>query len=113
MLRFEREVVRALGSASDRATRSAVEAFVDGSLRAMPEVTRLGVAAETVMFGTYVRTLAAAGRLADEGDLRSLLDRWESSRVGVVRLYVHMFRSLVLFGENELAPAAPEAAANG
>jgi hypothetical protein len=106
MLWFEREVVQALGSSSDQETRSAVEAFVDGSLRAMPETTRLGVAAETLLFGTYVRWLEAAGRLEGREDLRLLLDRWETSRIGVVRLYVHMFRSLVLFGENELVRAA-------
>ncbi|HEY3141229.1 MAG TPA: hypothetical protein VGJ86_08870 [Acidimicrobiales bacterium] len=102
MLWFEREVVQALGSSTDQDTRSAVEAFVDGSLRAMPEVPRLGVLAETVLFGTYVKALAATGRLNGPEDLRVLLDRWESSRIGPVRLYVHVFRSLVLFGENEL-----------
>jgi hypothetical protein len=102
MLWFEREVVQALGSTSSQETRSAVEAFVDGSLRAMPETSRLGVLAETLLFGTYVRALTAAGRLDGSDDLRLLLDRWEHSRLGVVRLYVHMFRSLVLFGENEL-----------
>jgi len=111
MLRFEREVVQALGGAPDQATQSAVEAFVDGSLRAMPEVTRLGVLAESLLFGSYVRWLRAAGRLADRDDLRRRLDRWEASRIGLFRLYVHMFRSLVVFAENELAAAqAPEPA---
>lgn len=103
MLSFEREVVDALGTAPNPETRSAVEAFVDGSLRAMPEPIRLGVLAETLLFGSYVRFLTTAGRLDDSEDLRRLLDRWESSRISVVRQYVHMFRSLVLFGENELA----------
>lgn len=105
MLWFEREVVQALGDAPHQATRAAVEAFVDGSLRAMPEVTRLGVGAESLALGTYVRWLRSAGRLADHEDLRRRLDRWEASRFGPVRLYVHMFRSLVVFAENELAPA--------
>lgn len=96
MLSFEREVVEALGTAPDEETRSAVEAFVDGTLRAMPEVIRWGVVAETMMFGSYAR-------LRGRTDLRAQLDRWESSRIGVVRQYVHLFRSLVLFGESELA----------
>ena len=102
MLWFEREVVQALGSAPDQETRSAVEAFVDGSLQAMPEPARLGVLAETLLFGTYARLLTLTGRLTGPDDLRALLDGWEESRIGIVRLYVHMFRSLVLFGENEL-----------
>ena len=102
MLWFEREVVQAMGDAPDQATRAAVEAFVDGSLRAMPELTRLGVVAESLVFGSYVRWLTTAGRLVDHRDLRRRLDHWETSRVGVVRLYVHMFRSLVVFAENEL-----------
>jgi hypothetical protein len=103
MLSFEREVVEALGTAPDEETRSAVEAFVDGTLRAMPEVIRWGVVAETIVFGSYARMLAAGGRVDGRDDVRKLLDRWESSRIGVVRQYVHLFRSLVLFGESELA----------
>jgi hypothetical protein len=101
MLRFEREVVTALGSTPDEATRSAVEAFVDGSLRAMPEVIRLGVVGESVLFGIWSRLRGTTGPEA----LRAQLDRWETSRISVVRQYVHMFRSLVLFAENELPEA--------
>jgi hypothetical protein len=103
MLRFEREVVTALGSAPEQSTQSEVEAFVDGSLRAMPEAIRLGVIGETLLFGSYVRLLQAVGRLDGPDDLRAQLDRWETSRISVVRQYVHMFRSLVLFAENELS----------
>lgn len=105
MLWFEREVVGALGTAPDQPTRSAVEAFVDGSLRAMPELIRLGVLAESLALGGYARLLHTAGRL-DQGDpdaLLARLDAWETSPLGPVRQYVRMFRSLVLFGENELA----------
>lgn len=103
MLSFEREVVQALGTAPDEETRSAVEAFVDGTLRAMPEVMRWGIVAETMMFGSYAKLLAVGGRIDGQEDVRELLDRWETSRIGVVRQYVHLFRSLVLFGESELA----------
>ena len=35
-----------------------------------------------------------------------LLERWETSRIGVLRQYVRMFTSLVVFAENELPPGA-------
>ena len=109
MLRFEREVVTALGSAPDPSTRGAVEAFVDKTLRTMPEVVRLGTFAESVLLGTYVSFLTVAGRLDGAADLRIRLDRWETSRIQYLRQYVHMFRSLVVFAECELAPEPAEA----
>lgn len=103
MLRFEREVVTALGNAPDQPTRGAVEAFVDGSLRALPEPIRFGLLGETILLGSYVQLLRGAGRVEDTTDLRLRLDAWEGSRISYLRQYVHMFRSLVLFAENELA----------
>jgi hypothetical protein len=100
MLWFEREVVGALTESPDQPLRSSVEAFVDGSLRDMPEHLRAGVAGESVLLGTYVLALRRTGRLP-EGDPHALaarLESWESSRIGVLR-------SLVVFAENELAPA--------
>jgi hypothetical protein len=105
MLGFEREVVAALGSAPDQPTRSSVEAFVDGSLRAMAEPARLGIVAESLALGTYVR-LTALGRRVGPDELRTRLDRWEAGRIGLVRLYVRLFRSLVLLSENELIEEA-------
>jgi hypothetical protein len=105
MLRFEREVVTALGNALDQPTRGAVEAFVDGTLRAMPEPVRAGVLGETILLSAYVGWLRLAGRLETPTDLRLKLDAWETSRISYLRQYVHMFRSFVLFAENELAPA--------
>ena len=106
MLWFEREVVATLVGSPDPAVRSEVEAFVDGSLRDMPEHLRAGVVGESVLLGTYVAGLRAAGRLPsdDPQALARLLDRWESSRIGVLRQYVRLLRSLVLFAEHELAP---------
>ena len=103
MLRFEREVVGGLISSSDPSVRSAVESFVDGSLRDMPEHLRLGVVGESVLLGTYVAALRASGRLAAD-DLDALvrhLDVWETSPVGVLRQYVRMMKSLVVFAEHE------------
>ena len=53
MLWFERVVVGALVTNPDQAVRSSVEAFVDGTLRDMPEPVRAGVAAESLLLGAY------------------------------------------------------------
>ena len=104
MLWFEREVVGALVTQPDQSVRSSVEVFVDGSLRDMPEPIRLGVAAESVLLGAYVKVQRSQGRL-DDHELAERLDSWERSPIGPLRNYVRMMKSLVLFGENELAPA--------
>ena len=67
--------------------------------------TCAGVAGESVLLGSYVLALRRTGRLA-EGDagLAAQLESW-SSRIGVLRQYVRMMKSLVSFAENELAPA--------
>ena len=105
MLWFEREVVGALINTPDQSLRSSIESFVDGSLRDMPEHLRAGVVGESVLLGAYVAALRAGGRLA-RGDREALLghlESWESSPIGVLRSYVRMMRSLVVFAENELA----------
>ena len=109
MLRFEREVVGGLITSPDPGVRSSVESFVDGSLRDMPEHLRLGVVGESVLLGTYVAALRAAGRLGpgDADGLVRLLDAWERSRIGVLRQYVRMMKSLVVFAENEYTARSP------
>lgn len=105
VLWFDREVVAVLTRSQDPAVRSAVEAFVDGSLRDKPEYVRLGLAGESLLLGGYVAALRALGRL-DGGDaLRRRLHDWERSRIGVLRQYVRALRALVVFAEAELAPA--------
>jgi hypothetical protein len=108
MLWFEREVVGTLIAGSAPEARSAIEAFVDASLRDMPEHLRLGVVGESVLLGTYAGVLRATGRLpaGDARALAELLDGWETSRIGVLRQYVRMMKSLVAFAENELTPEA-------
>ncbi|HZA76959.1 MAG TPA: hypothetical protein VE623_11280 [Acidimicrobiales bacterium] len=105
MLWFEREVVGALIRSRDPVVRSAVEAFVDGSLRDKPEHIRLGVSSESLLLGAYVRARRALGLLDGDDALARLLESWESGRVGVVRQYVRAMKALVLFAEGELAPA--------
>jgi hypothetical protein len=105
MLSFERQMVSTLVTTTDKRRRSQVEAYVDGALRAMPEHLRAGVAAESLVLGTWARLLRALGRL-DNRTLDTRLERWEASRLGPVRQYVRLLRSLVLFAEHELAPGA-------
>jgi len=103
MLWFERAVVSALVASDDPAVRSAVEAFVDGSLRDKPEHLRVGVAGESILLGGYAVGLRAVGRLDGADALRARLESWESGPIGVVRQYVRAMKSLVIFAENELA----------
>jgi hypothetical protein len=110
MLWFEREVVAALVGSDDPRVRSAVEEFVDGSLRDKPEHLRLGLAGESILLGGYVAALRGIGRLDGDGALRALLRSWETGPIGVVRQYVRAMRSLVTFAENELASPPSKAA---
>jgi hypothetical protein len=98
MLDFERELVATLVTTTDPGLRRNVEAFVEGSLDDMPEFLRLGVLAETAAFSILARF--RRGR-----DLRRLVDLLDRSPIPLVRQYVRLFRSLVLFAEQELAGA--------
>jgi hypothetical protein len=104
MLAFEREVVASLVTSSDPKLRSAVLAYVDRSLRSMPEHLRAGVAAESLVLGTWVRLRRKLGVTGE--DLGSQLDAWKDSRLDSVRQYVRLLHSLVLFAEHELVPTA-------
>ena len=105
MLWFERELVRTLMDPQlDGPARAAVETYVDGTLRSMPEHLRLGVAAESLVFGAPARVAQLVGRF-DATRLDRRVARWKSSSIDPVRQYVRLIQSLVLFAENELAPA--------
>jgi hypothetical protein len=95
MLGFEREVVAALLTVEEADVRGRVEQWVEGSLRTMPELIRLGLAVQSVVFGAVFGLLRIpAGRAV------TLL---EKSPLMPMRQYVRALRSLVLFGEQELA----------
>ncbi len=96
MLAFERQLVAALTTAVDPEVRSGVERFVAGSLDDMPEFLRLGVLGESVVFAL----LATVARREPRAVVQ-LLDR---SPIALLRQYVRLFRSLVLFAELELGP---------
>jgi len=101
MLDFERQFAAALLPSDDPARLAAVEAFVGGSLDEMPEFLRLGVFVESVAFATFARL---RGTRRDLGRLIEVLER---SPISLVRQYVRLFRSLVLFVDEERAGAAP------
>jgi hypothetical protein len=102
MLWLEREVVASLVSPTlDDHERSAIETYVDDSLRSMPEHLRVGVAAESLVFGAWPRLQGALGRY-DRGSMDARIQRWKASRFDPVRQYVRLLHSLVLFAEHEL-----------
>jgi hypothetical protein len=106
MLWLEREVVATLVSPTlGERQRSAVETYVDDSLRSMPEHLRAGVAAESLLFGAWPRVQDLLGR-HDRASMESRVERWKASRVDPIRQYVRLLHSLVLFAEHELTPGA-------
>jgi hypothetical protein len=106
VLWFERQVVGALMSSTlDDRARSAVESYVDNTLRSMPEHLRLGVFGESLLFGARPYVAHALGRDGN-AHLAARIERWRNSKIDFVRQYVRLLHSLVLFAENELAPTA-------
>ena len=99
MLRVERDVTRALLGDAEPEHARRVEAWVEGSLDDMSEILRLGVMAESVLV-TLWRRVRPSRSLVD------VLDTMERSPVALLQQYPRLFRSLVLFGDLELAPAA-------
>jgi hypothetical protein len=100
MLDFERELVATLIGTSDVELRGRITAFVEASIDDMPEFLRLGVALESVAFA--VLATARRDRRRELAGLVALLD---ASPIALVRQYVRLFRSLVLFAEQELSAA--------
>ena len=104
MLRFERQVVEALVTTTDDEVRAAVESYIEGALRSMPQHLRAGLAGESLLLGGWAALSPARGR--SRTALLDRLESWDASRLDVVRQYVRLLRSLVLFAENELQPGA-------
>ena len=95
MLWFERHAVASLTETTDAEARAAIHAFVDGTLKAMPEHLRAGVAAESLGLGLWAKV-----RRVDPGAVVGALAR---SPIGLLRQYERLLGSLVLFAEHELA----------
>jgi len=106
MLWFERQVVTTLVAHLDPDLQSSVHSYVDGSLRAMPEHLRAGVAAESLAFTAWAGAQRLLHRTRPDASAGMSLDPLERSPVGLVRQYVRLFRGLTLFAEHELAPGA-------
>ncbi len=106
MRRFERRAVALLtGGDPDPERRATIEAYVDETLRLMPDHLRYGVALESFVLGTAGSAAHAAGLLDDER-LRRVLTRLESSTITPLRQYVRLLRSLALYAAEELDEAA-------
>ena len=104
MLWFERKVVGTLMSPTlDADVRAAIESYVATTLHSMPEHLRAGVAAETIVLGSWSWLEDRVGRL-EEHRVRARIARWKASKIDPIRQYVRLLESLVLFAENELAP---------
>jgi hypothetical protein len=117
MLWLERQVVASLSGDVRPQHRLAIEGYVDGVLRAMPELLRIGVAGESIVLGAGTWL---AARLGSRRLLSERLEGWEHSRIGPIRQYVRLLSSLVIFASEELAPdpqaldpSQPSAAAAG
>lgn len=98
MLEFERQVVDALSTATDPEVRTAVAAWVDESLAAMPELLRAGVALGSGVLGLWATVAGLRGK--------RLVAALEGSPLPPVRLHLRLLRSLVLFGDLELSAGA-------
>jgi hypothetical protein len=98
VLEFERQVVDALSTATDPEVRTEVAEWVEGSLAAMPELLRAGVALGSLVLGAWATVTGTEGQ--------RLVDALEGSPLPPVRLHLRFLRSLVLFGDLELSPGA-------
>jgi hypothetical protein len=93
VLRYEKLVVSELTTTTDPARRVDVASFVDGALRSMPEHLRAALVAASLVLDIY-------GRVVQNG--RPSVHSLDTSPIPQLRQYVRVFRSLVLFAENEL-----------
>jgi hypothetical protein len=101
VLSFEREVVDRLVSSSDPGRRAEITAYVDGTVSALPEHLRAAIAAASLAFGGWFKVARphkrVSGTTADP-----LVHSLDTSWLPPMRQYVRLFRSLVLFAEQEL-----------
>ena len=100
MLSFERRVVDALLASVADPKRTTVATHVDGVLRDMPEHIRAGIAGQSVLLGAWWTTRSRFPG-GDNGGV-ALIEHLEASPIGLVRQYIRLLRSLVLFAEHEI-----------
>jgi hypothetical protein len=97
VLRIEAELVDALTVATEPDRRRAVLDWVEGSLSAMPDVLRFGVAAGSLGIAAWARARGLRGP--------ALVAALEASPLSPVRQHLRLMRSLVLFADAEAAGA--------
>jgi hypothetical protein len=94
VLWFERQVVDRLVTTHDARRRRAIEGFVDGALRSMPEHLRFSIGGASIALGGWARVFRP--------DRNGLVHSLDTSPIPPLRQYVRVFRSLVLFAEQEI-----------
>jgi hypothetical protein len=99
VLWFERQVVDRLVSTSDPNRRADITAYVDGTVAAMPEHLRAAIGVASIAFGGWFSVVRPRTR---GGTTDPLVHSLDTSWIPPMRQYVRLFRSLVLFAEQEL-----------
>jgi hypothetical protein len=100
VLWFERQVVDRLISTPDPRRRADIAAYVDGTITALPEHLRAAIGAASLAFGSWFRVVRPRKRPGATVD--PLVHALDTSPFPQMRQYVRLFRSLVLFAEQEL-----------
>jgi hypothetical protein len=102
VLRFERQVVDRLVSTPDPRRRADITAYVDGTISAMPEHLRAAIGAASLAFGGWFGIVRPRKRPLGATTADPLVHALDTSWIPPVRQYVRLFRSLVLFADQEL-----------
>jgi hypothetical protein len=103
VLWFERQIVDRLITTPDPRRRADIASFVDGGLAAMPEFLRAPIGAASIALGGWFRVVPARRRSPGSTTADPLVRSLDTSPIPPFRQYVRVFRSLVLFAEQELA----------
>ena len=101
MLWFERQIVDRLMETPDPGRRAAITSHVDSTLADMPEHLRAAIGAASLAFGSWfgvVRPRRSRNGTSPDPLVHSLDTSW----IPPMRQYVRLFRSLVLFADQEL-----------
>lgn len=103
MLWFERQIVDRLVSTPDPRRRAEITSFVEGALAAMPEHLRASIGAASLALGGWFGVVRPRPRSPGVTTADPLVHSLDTSPIPPLRQYVRVFRSLVLFAEQELA----------
>ncbi|MEY2460235.1 MAG: hypothetical protein QOG30_2065 [Acidimicrobiaceae bacterium] len=102
VLWFERQVVDRLVSTPDPRRRADITAYVDGTITAMPEHLRAAIGAASLAFGGWFSVVRPRANSVSATTSDPLVHALDTSWIPPMRQYVRLFRSLVLFAEQEL-----------